>query len=80
MVRMLGGDTGTEVGSLIRWLSQDDELRQQLSPEPKPIRVRQTGGAADILVVALGAHGAGTVLAASLTAWIQHRRPRSISR
>lgn len=72
----LSGDAAqglvTELGA---WLSREDDLRGRLSAERSAIPSGQMGSLAEVLIVALGAQGAGTVLAKSLAAWIQHRRP-----
>ena len=64
----------SELRSLRDWLAAEDGLgstRVKWKPaEPRP---GEMGGAADVLVVALGAGGAGTVVANSIATWIKYR-------
>ncbi|MFF4948210.1 hypothetical protein [Streptomyces chattanoogensis] len=74
-IRLTGETASAELTGLAEWLSREDELRGRTtieSPEPSP---DQMGSLAEVLVVALGIQGAGSVLAASLSVWIRHRRP-----
>ena len=63
-----------ELQSLLAWLQQERPRPGHLAltmPEPKPGTM---GVFVETLQVALGAGGAGAVLAGSLSAWIQTRR------
>lgn len=74
-IQLSGDNTQASSLELNDWLSREDKLRGHVSmdePEPRP---DEMGGISDVLVVALGAHGVGTVLASSLAVWIRHRRP-----
>ncbi|MFI6848983.1 hypothetical protein OG535_02420 [Kitasatospora sp. NBC_00085] len=74
-IRLTGEKGPAELVELADWLSREDELRGQTAIEKPETLPEQMGGLADILIVALGAQGAGTVLAASVAVWIRHRRP-----
>ncbi len=63
-----------ELFGLLEWFNDDDELRGRVRLPSTPIRLGEMGGVTDALVVALGAGGAASVLAQSLTAWFTHRR------
>ncbi|MFI1359624.1 hypothetical protein ACH4TV_39520 [Streptomyces sp. NPDC020898] len=67
-------DGSTEAAALGQWLSDEHELRGRVRGIPAPLGPTELGGATDLLVVAVGAGGAGTVLARSLITWIQNRR------
>jgi hypothetical protein len=60
--------------ALFGWLGSEDELRGQLELRNRPIVPGQMGGVLDVLVVALGSGGAGTVLARSLSTWLTQTR------
>ena len=74
-IRLSGQDVPTELVELAEWMSREDEFRGRVEVEQPEVRPGEMGGAAEVLVVALGAQGAGTALAASLSIWIKHRRP-----
>ncbi|MFF2042516.1 hypothetical protein ACFVVX_19015 [Kitasatospora sp. NPDC058170] len=74
-IRLTGEQGPAELVELADWLSREDELRGRAAIEKPATPPGQMGGLADILIVALGAQGAGTVLAASVAVWIRHRRP-----
>ncbi|WP_405902951.1 hypothetical protein OG696_16065 [Streptomyces sp. NBC_00656] len=72
----LTGETGqAELTALADWLSREDKLRGWSAIEPAEVHPGHMGGISEVVIVALGAQGAGTVLAASLSVWIRHRRP-----
>lgn len=56
------------------WLRNEDELRGRVGIEAAPIGDTELGAGPDLLTVAFGAGGAGTVLASSLIAWLKSRR------
>ncbi|EOD63867.1 effector-associated constant component EACC1 [Amycolatopsis vancoresmycina] len=66
--------TESELRSLRDWLAAEDELRStRVNWKPAEQRPGEMGAVADVLVVALGAGGAGTVVANSIATWIKHR-------
>lgn len=71
----LSGTAENLLPELRSWLAHEDDLRGRVSAEEPTIQPGQMGGIAEVLIVALGAQGTGAALAASLKAWIRHRRP-----
>jgi hypothetical protein len=69
-----GPDVLSELASLRSWLSLEEELRGRITDELAPPRPETMGLASDTLVVALGGGGALSILAHSLSVWLQHRR------
>jgi predicted dehydrogenase len=59
---------------LAEWLSGENELRGRVRIVNGPIGGTELGTVVDLLTVALGAGGAGTVLASSIVTWLQTRR------
>jgi membrane-associated two-gene conflict system component 1 (EACC1) len=72
-IRMTRGDTD-DLLALRNWLSDEDELRGHVRVVELPISQSELGAVPELLTVALGAGGAGTVLASSLKTWLQSRR------
>jgi len=72
-VRITGG-TGEELGDLREWLSCEGELRGRVRTVTTPIAQTELGSLPELLTVALGAGGAGTVLASSINTWLRTRR------
>jgi hypothetical protein len=72
-VRIVGGSDG-ELAALYEWLQGEDELRGRIRAVHGPIGETELGPAVELLTVALGAGGAGTVLASSLKTWLLTRR------
>ncbi|MCC3767597.1 hypothetical protein [Streptomyces sp. UNOC14_S4] len=72
-VQLADGDS-TDTAALWHWLSAERELRGRVSQVPSPIRETDLGSVTDLLTVAVGTGGAGTVLAGSLITWIRSRR------
>ncbi|UGT60349.1 effector-associated constant component EACC1 [Nocardia asteroides] len=75
-----GGQVPIEIGGehaeliqLLDWFRRDDALRGRAQLHSQPPRDGQMGGVADVVTVALGAGGAGTVLVSSLRAWFATR-------
>ncbi|MBU3066405.1 hypothetical protein KO481_33400 [Nocardia sp. NEAU-G5] len=68
-----GGD-GEDLAALNEWLSGEEDLRGRVRGIRHPIGETELGSAIDVLTVALGAGGAGSVLAASLITWLKTRR------
>ncbi|WP_371776658.1 hypothetical protein [Streptomyces sp. NBC_01438] len=74
-IRLTGETARPELTALADWLSREDELRGRSAIERPEAHPGHMGGMSEVVIVALGAQGAGTVLAASLSVWIRHRRP-----
>jgi hypothetical protein len=74
-IRLTGDSAPAELTGLADWLSREDEFRGRAAVERPDIRPGHMGGITEVVVVALGAQGVGTALAASLSVWIRHRRP-----
>jgi hypothetical protein len=74
-VRISGGDEVEEVTDLWEWLRGERALAGAVRAVQRPPGEGELGGVFDVLAVALGSGGAGAVLARSLTAWLQTRRP-----
>jgi Effector Associated Constant Component 1 len=72
-VRIVDGGEG-ELAALYEWLRGEDELRGRIRAVRGPIGETELGPAVELLTVALGAGGAGTVLASSLKTWLLTRR------
>ena len=72
-IRIAGG-TGEELAALGEWLGCEDELRGRIRAVRGPIGETDLGAVTELLTVALGAGGAGTVLASSLKTWLVARR------
>lgn len=68
------GDAGDDIASLGAWLGEERELRGRVWVLGTPIGDDQLGSLPDVVSVAVGAGGAGTVLASSLITWLQSRR------
>ena len=74
-IRLTGETAPAELTGLADWLSREDDFRGRAAVERPAARPNQMGGITEVVIVALGAQGAGTALAASLSVWIRHRRP-----
>jgi len=68
-------ESGDQLRSLATWLDAEDELRGRVRLALLPVVPGTLGAVSDVLVIALGAGGAGTVLAGALVAWL--RQPKS---
>lgn len=66
--------TSDEVAALGEWLQDENELRGRIRAVHSSIGETELGPVTELLTVALGAGGAGTVLASSLKTWLQTRR------
>ncbi len=74
-IRVAAGEDGSrELASLRRWLEAEAGLRGGIDVERRPVGAGEMGMLADTLTVALGAGGAVTVLAGSLSGWLRQRR------
>jgi hypothetical protein len=72
-IKITGG-TGGELADLGEWLGDEDELRGRVRAVRGPAGLTDLGPVVELLSVALGAGGAGTVLASSLKTWLITRR------
>jgi hypothetical protein len=68
------GGTGEELADLGEWLGDENELRGRVRAVRGPASNTELGPATEMLTVALGAGGAGTVLVSSLKTWLMTRR------
>lgn len=74
-IQLSGDSASSELAGLMDWLMRSDEFRGRVFVEQAMVPLDQMGAATEVLIVALGAHGVGSVLASSLSVWIRHRRP-----
>ncbi|MFF3068802.1 hypothetical protein [Kitasatospora sp. NPDC057936] len=72
-IAITGGDP-EDLSSLYEWLVSEDELRGMVRVSRRPIGQTELGSAVDLLTVALGAGGAGSVLSSALVTWLKARR------
>jgi hypothetical protein len=72
-IRVVDGAPET-LTDLAEWLSGENEFRGKVRSIREPIGGTELGAVTELLTVALGASGAGTVLASSLVTWLQTRR------
>ena len=72
-IRIVGGADG-DLAALGEWLQGEDELRGRIRTVHGVIGETELGSVAELLAVALGTGGAGTVLASSLKTWLLTRR------
>lgn len=72
-IRITDGTT-EDLRALYAWLNDEDALRGRVRTVSQPIGAQDLGSLPELLTVALGAGGAGTVLASSLKTWLQTRR------
>ena len=73
-----GGSGPDAVADLRDWLSGEPELRGRHRLMPRPPAEGELGGWADTLIVAVGAGGALTTLAKSLSVYLQQPRRSSV--
>jgi hypothetical protein len=72
-IRIVSGTDG-DLAALGEWLQGEDELRGRIRTVHGAIGETELGPVVELLTVALGAGGAGTVLASSLTTWLLTRK------
>jgi hypothetical protein len=73
-LRVLGSDEPSEeVQSLCAWLTKEREFRGRVDLDAVPVRPGEMGALADVLTVAVASGGALTVLANSVSVWLQQR-------
>jgi hypothetical protein len=75
-IRIVGGSP-EDLGDLAEWLGGETELRGRCRIVQSAINDTELGSIPDLLMVALGSGGAGTVLASSLITWLQTRKTRA---
>jgi Effector Associated Constant Component 1 len=63
-----------DLTSLLRWLNDEDSLRGTIELTPRHTPDGRLGVPVELLTVALGGGGAGSVLASSLKTWLQNHR------
>jgi hypothetical protein len=74
LIRIAGADSEDLLTALSEWLNGDEELHGRVRTIRQPIGETELGSAIDLLAVALGAGGAGSVLASALVTWLRTRR------
>ena len=72
-IQIVGGADG-DLAALGEWLQGEDELRGRVRTVHGAIGETDLGPIVELLTVALGTGGAGTVLASSLKTWLMTRR------
>jgi hypothetical protein len=73
-ISLVGGSPGTDLESLDGWLQGEPELAGRVKLASPVPREGELGAVAEVLVAAVGAGGALSVLAASLYAWLSQPR------
>ncbi|MFD5086214.1 hypothetical protein ACFWOG_26680 [Kitasatospora sp. NPDC058406] len=63
----------SDLRSLRAWLRHEDELRGRVQLLDGEVGPEEMGGLAEVLVVALSAGGAATVLAQAVVEWVRQR-------
>lgn len=71
------GGSPEDLADLTEWLGAENELRGRCRIARNAIGDTELGSIPDLLIVALGSGGAGTVLASSLITWLQTRKTRA---
>jgi len=72
-ISVVGGTDG-DLAALGEWLQGEDELRGRIRAVHGTIGETKLGPVVELLTVALGTGGAGTVLASSLKTWLLTRK------
>lgn len=73
-IRVVAGrDTQAELLSLRDWLAREDDLRGYVAIDQLVVAPGEMGAVVDVLSVAVGAGGAVTVLANSISVWLTQR-------
>jgi len=75
-IRLEGGSP-EDIIDLTDWLGGENELRGRCHITPAPIGASELGSVSEVLTVALGSGGAGSVLASSLITWIRTRKTKA---
>jgi hypothetical protein len=73
LIRVDGGDADA-LRDLFRWLGDEQEFRGRARLVHASVGETDLGSVVDAVSVAVGAGGAGTVLASALITWLQTRR------
>ncbi|WP_409495706.1 effector-associated constant component EACC1 [Amycolatopsis sp. cmx-11-12] len=71
-------NTEDDLVALAEWLREERELQGRIRQLRRPIAEGELGGAFEMIAVAIGSGGMGSVLAGSLTTWLQNRPKTSI--
>ena len=74
-IGVIGEDSFEELRSLRSWLLSEEMLRGSMRNSSSVVRPGEMGTAVDVLTVAVGSGGVLAVLARSVSAWFEHRRP-----
>ncbi|MEU4417828.1 effector-associated constant component EACC1 [Nocardia salmonicida] len=69
-----------DLPSLVEWLRNERSLHGRVQLNSNPPKDGELGGVIDLITVAVGSGGIATVLAGSLTSWLQSRRTNSAVR
>lgn len=69
----LAGESPLDFESLYEWLRQEEALRGKVQKAPKSLNQHEMGALSDVLIVAVGAGGMLSVVANSLSTWLQNR-------
>ncbi|GAA1264343.1 hypothetical protein Psi02_76060 [Planotetraspora silvatica] len=72
-IRSTDGDSG-DLMALREWLDAEDDLRGRVRTAHAPIGDTDLGALPELLTIAVGAGGMGSVLASSLKTWLLARR------
>lgn len=62
-----------DIISLVNWLRRERQLQGYVQLRRRPPEDTELGAAFELIAVAIGSGGAATVLAGSLSTWLQHR-------
>lgn len=74
-LELVGSDNqNDELASLWRWLGDEPEFRGRVRIVTAPLEAGRMGGLAEYLSIALAGGGALTVLARSVSVWLEQRR------
>ncbi|MBL1120385.1 hypothetical protein JK364_50060 [Streptomyces sp. 110] len=80
LIRIDSADTVDEQVALVAWLRAERGLHGRVHVTHTAPTENELGTAFDLLVVSLGSGGVATVLAGSLSAWLQNRRAQTTIR
>ena len=69
-----GTDPHAELLSLRDWLNREPDFRGRVDVEEPVVRPGEMGGLAEVLTVALAGGGTLSVLAGSVSVWLEQRR------
>lgn len=72
-IEIEGDDSAGELGSLMEWLAEVDELRGAVRPVHAPPPAGALGPVLEALDVLVGPGGVAAAVTTSLVAWLRHR-------